>query len=392
MIKYPYSKQNISTNDIKAVTATLKSPYITQGNILDKLEEEISNVMGSKYAIVVNSGTAALHISYHLLGVDKNKGVVTSPITFLSTANAGALLGSSIYFTDVDVNTGLMTKNTLIKTINSVNAKLSLVVPVHLAGKACDMASIAKEARKRNLKILEDASHAPLAEYSDSYGNKYTVGACKHSDITIVSMHAIKHIAMGEGGVILTNNKFYAEEAKKLRNHGIIRDNKKWKGEAAIKNAPWYYEMHNIGWNYRATEMQCALGKSQLSVLKKSLEKRTIIANYYSKFLSNIDCIKLPNMISSDIRHSYHLYPLSINFNKINKSRVTIMNSLRIKGIGTQVHYIPLFYQPFYKESDINFPGAIKYYNSTLSVPMYVGLKKQDIKYISKAILDSIYE
>ena len=265
------------------------------------------------------------------------------------------------------------------------------MVPVHLGGRACDMVGISEEAKKKGLHILEDASHAPLSEYSNKKGIKFKVGACEHSDITIISMHAIKHIAMGEGGVILTNNKLYAEEAKKLRSHGIIRDSKKWTGIAALKNAPWYYEMQEIGWNYRATEMQCALGKSQLSYLHKSLEKRSIIANKYSKLLNNIDSIVLPGKPSNNEKHSYHLYAISIDFNVTKKTRTNIMNALKSRGIGTQVHYIPLFYQPYYSDQDTKYPGAVKYYNSTLSIPMYVGLNTQDIKYISNAIINVIH-
>ena len=246
-IKYPYSKQNISEKDINVVIKTMRSSYITQGAEIKKLEDELCKTMGAKYAVVVNSGTAALHISYHLLGVKKNRGIITSPITFLSTANAAALLGGPVYFTDVDKKTGLMTQDNLLKTLNKIKLKKGVIVPVHLAGKACDMVNISKLARKIGMQVLEDASHAPLAEYSDNKGKKFKVGACSHSDITIMSMHAIKHIAMGEGGVILTNNIMYAEEAKKLRNHGIIRDYKKWIGKAAFKDAPWYYEIHDIG-------------------------------------------------------------------------------------------------------------------------------------------------
>ena len=391
MIKYPYSKQNIAKKDIYAVTRALKSKYITQGKEVENLEKELSEVMGAKFAIIVNSGTAALHISYQLLGVNKNSGIITSPITFLSTGNAAALLNGPVYFTDVDHKTGLMTCDALSKSLEIIKSDIGLIVPVHLAGRACDMVGINKEARKRGMNILEDASHAPLAEYSNKKGNKYKVGACKHSDITIMSLHAIKHIAMGEGGVILTNNKAYADQAKRLRNHGIIRDNKLWVGTAAEKNAPWYYEMQNIGWNYRATEMQCALGRSQLTLINKSLHKRNIIAEKYNKLLSNIEGISLPSKPSNNENHSYHLYAIAIDFNLIEKTRTDIINTLKSRGIGTQVHYIPLFYQPYYSDKDTKYPGAVRYYNSTLSIPMYVGLNTQDIKYISNTIIDVIH-
>ena len=390
MIKYPYSKQNITKKDINAVTKTLKSKFITQGKEVENLEKELSEVMGAKFAIIVNSGTAALHISYQLLGVNKNTGIITSPITFLSTANAAALLNGPVYFTDVDYKTGLMTQDTLSNSLSVIKSKVGVVVPVHLAGRACDMVGISKEAKRKGMLVLEDASHAPLSEYSNKKGIKFKVGACKHSDITIMSMHAIKHIAMGEGGVILTNNKLYASEARKLRSHGIIRDSKKWTGIAALKNAPWYYEMQDIGWNYRATEMQCALGKSQLSLIHKSLQKRNIIANKYSKLLNNIDSILLPVKPSNNENHSYHLYAISIDFNLIKKTRTDIMNKLKSRGIGTQVHYIPLFYQPYYSDKYTKYPGAVRYYNSTLSIPMYLGLNTQDIKYISNTIIDVI--
>jgi len=389
-IKYPYSKQNINNKDIEAVIRSLKSDYLTQGLELKNFEKELAKKMGCNFATVVSSGTAALHISYRILGIGKSSNIVTSPITFLSTANAAKFLNSKVYFTDVDKSSGLMTEKTLVQSLNKLNAKVSVVVPVHLAGRSCEMYKIHMEAKKRNLKIIEDASHAPLAKYNDNKGNIYNVGSCAHSEITIMSLHAIKHIAMGEGGVILTNSIKIQTEAQKLRNHGMIKDNKLWIGKAAKKEASWYYEMHDIGWNYRATEMQCALGRAQLKKLESSILERQKIAKFYEKLLKDTDNICIPNKRFKTEKHSFHLYSVQINFSKLQKSKIEIINYLKKYGIGTQVHYIPLFYQPYYKENEKKYPSAAFYYEGTLSLPMYVGLEKKDIIYIVRKLKEAI--
>lgn len=385
-IKYPYTKQNILKSDIDKVTKSLKADFITQGQEIELFEKELCKVFKCKYAVVVNSGTAALHISYKVLDIKINENILTTPITFLSTASAAALLGAKIHFVDVNKTSGLISIPSLKEKIHDIREPIKAITPVHLAGKAVDMVAIHNLAKKNNIKIIEDASHAPLAEYSDSKGKLFKVGSCAHSDMTVISCHAIKHIAMGEGGVILTNNKNYADKAMRYRSHGIIRNPNMWIGEESNKKKFWYYEMQDIAWNYRATEMQCALGRSQLSRLDFSLKKRNSIAKFYYNYLNDFENIELNSTPHDKCLHSYHLYTILLQRNRIKKNKIQIMDELKKNGIGTQVHYIPLFFQPYYKVNYKNFPSALEYYDRSLSIPLYVQLTKSDVKIISNII------
>ena len=390
MIRYPYSKPEITDSDITSVVEVLKNGYLTQGTKILEFEQELKDNFKCNHAIVLNSGTAALHLIYNVLGIGPDAGILTTPITFLSTANAAKMLNAPVVFADVDPLTGLITPETIEKAIISSSIKIKVITIVHLGGKVCDLEGISKIAKRYNCLIVEDACHAPgpLRFYK---GNKEVKNnTCMYSIACTYSFHAIKHIAMGEGGCLTTNDDNIAKIIREKRNHGMIRkkDEMKFLPE---KNAKWYYEMHQMGWNYRADELTCALGLSQLKRLDDNIkERKTLIENYYN-LLSQNTYITLPLKSYNNYLNAWHLFSILIDFKNLNKTRGTVMEELEEVGVGTQVHYIPLFLQPYYRQDqNIYLEGAMQYYNTTLSIPLYNGLNKKDITYISAKINEVI--
>jgi len=374
-IRFPYSQPEVTDADISAVVASLRGTQLTQGPKLAAFEATLASVLGARHAVACNSGTAALHLAYLALGLGPDRGLLTSPITFLSTANAARMCGAPVAFADVSPETGNLTPDTLAAAFDTLTIPAAAVTAVHLAGRSCDMPALRALTASRGVPLVEDASHAPLATYSDQTGSKYRVGACAHSDIAVFSFHAIKHIAMGEGGALLTNDDRLAQRARLLRSHGMTRDPADWRA-APEPHAPWYYEMHEVGWNYRACEMQCALGLSQLRRLEDGIARRRAIAARYDALLVGANYLKVP---PPDDGHVWHLYPLAIDFAAIGKSRGEVMRALAARGIGSQVHYIPLYGQPYYRNGNHRtLPNAEAYYASTLSIPMYLGLSEAD--------------
>jgi dTDP-4-amino-4,6-dideoxygalactose transaminase len=387
-IKYPYSRPNINSSDVEAVIRVLHSQFLTQGPVVKSFEQEIEKKFSVKSAIICNSGTAALHSVYKSLGLNKDNGLITTPITFLATANAARMCNAPVYFADVDPHTGLLTSETLEKAFERVNFKVKVVTVVHLGGHICDLESISKIVKKKKCFLVEDACHAIGAKYYSNKKKGFYIGACKYSIASTFSFHAIKNITMGEGGCVTTNNKKLANDIRLNISHGMIKDSKKMLN--APRNSPWYYEMNDIGWNYRASEIACALGLNQFKRLDKIISKRTKIADYYKMFLEDNVNIKLPKYYTNADNSGWHLYQLSIDFKSIEKSKGDFINYLKKSSIGSQVHYIPLNYQPYYKKfSNIkNLKGAIQFYNNTISIPMHTNLKKSCISYISKVIND----
>jgi len=379
MIKYPYSKPEITKSDILQVTNVLRSGYLTQGKEIKIFESKISKKFKSQYTVVCNSGTAALHLVYSALNLGPNNGLLTTPLTFLATANAAKMCNAPVIFCDVDSLTGLMTAETIENSLIKSKIKIKVITVVHLGGSLCNMKKISKVAKKYNCLIVEDACHAPGAFYNKNI----PVGSSKYSVASTFSFHAIKHVAMGEGGCITTNNLKLYKNILLKRNHGIERDRKNFKFMPE-KNALWYYEMNDLGWNYRADEMTCALGCSQLTRLEKNINRRRSLVNYYYKYLKDEKLVELPIKNNFNV---WHLFPIKINFEKLGKSRGEVMKELEDYGIGSQVHYIPLYMQPYYKEKNVKkYKGANEYYKNTLSIPLYVQLKKSDIFYISQNI------
>ncbi len=391
MIKFPYSKPKITNTDKFAVLDVLKKGYLTQGEKLEEFELELQKTFRSNNVIVCNSGTAALHLLYSTLGLGPKAGLLTSPITFLATASAARMCNAPVIFADVDYKSGLLTPENIEKALVKSEFKIKVITVVHLGGKICDMEGIAEVAKKYGCLVVEDACHAPGGNYHKTDEKKSIIGGCEFSIAATFSFHAIKHIAMGEGGCVSTNDTIIARKIREKRSHGIIRDQEKFSFKPE-ENMPWYYEMQELGWNYRADELSCALGLSQLRRLYSGIKKRKKIAHHYYNELNDVKQLQLPAEPGSIDRSVWHLYSILINFSELGISRGNFMIKLANLGIGSQVHYIPLFYQPYFKDDPKKFSGAVSYYNSTLSLPVYIELNLQDIKYISASIKSIINE
>lgn len=379
-IKYPYSKPFIDENDIKAVNQVLEKAYLTQGKKLIDFESKLRKTFKSKYAIACNSGTAALHMIYMALGVNESKGILTTPLTFLATANAAKMCNAPVYFADVDEKTGLMDLDSAEEQLKK-NKKISFISLVHLGGRLGNLEEYSTLAKKYNCLIIEDACHAPGSSYVSKSGNNYITGDCSYSIACSFSFHAIKHVSIGEGGCITTNSRRLFEKVKLIRNHGMYKKSNK-------SNNKWEYKMSEIGWNYRLDEMSCALGISQLSKLRAGIIKRRKLAKIYHSVLENYDFINCPSFPKVNSSHSWHLYSISIDFKKIKKNKIEVMRKLEKFGIGTQIHYKPLTLQPYYRNKNLKaLEKAMRYYKKTLSLPLYYELDEHDIKYICKYLI-----
>ncbi len=386
MLKYPYSRANVTKKDIKDVIKVLESQYLTQGKIVKNFEKKIESKLKVKQAIVCNSGTAALHSVYRSIGLNKKNGLITTPITFLATANAARMCNAPVYFCDVDSESGLITPDTLEKAFKNVKFKVKAVTLVHLGGHICDLEGIYKVAKKNDCLIIEDACHAIGANYYSKKNIISPVGSCKYSIASTFSFHAIKNITMGEGGCVTTNDLKLAEKIRLNISHGMTRDK-----NIMIKpprSSPWYYQMKDIGWNYRASDISCALGLSQFSRIDKIIKKRRLIAKLYKDYLIKNKEIKIPNINEKEYEIGWHLFQLSIDFDRLGKKKEDFINYLKNHSIGSQVHYIPLVYQPYYSKFTKleNLKGAVSFYNKTISIPMYTGLSKKNVKYITNII------
>lgn len=382
MIKFPYSRPDVTNEDINLVKNSLKGQFLTGGNIIKAFEKKILKTFNVKNAIVCNSGTAALHLIYSALGLKKGDVVLTSPLTFIATANAALMCGAKVIFADVDPATGMLSPESVDKKLKSKKYNVKIITVVHLGGRICDLEGIAKIAKKYNCKIVEDACHAPGGKFLNTKGKAFEIGSCKYSAASSFSFHAIKHVTMAEGGCVTTNNKIIAEKIRLKLNHGIIRKNKSKKFLD-----PWFYQINELGYNYRASEINCALGLSQLERLNSSIKKRNKIAKIYKKELENIPQIVFPKYSFSNKYNAWHLFTILIDFKKLKIKKRDLMKKLMKKGIGTQVHYIPLFLQPIYREFNLkSYKGSIEYYEKNLSLPMYVSLKLNDVKYITGVI------
>ena len=386
-MQYPYSRPHLNDDDIAEVMSVLKAQFLTQGPYVVSLEDALQNLFTVKHAIVCNSGTAALHMAYDGLGLGPDAGLITSAVTFLATANAARMCNAPVGLADVDPVTGNITVETVKAAVEAASFKVRAIAVVHLGGRPCDLTAISVYAKSINAYLVEDACHAPLAQYTDKANALFAVGSCAHSDAATLSFHAIKHIAAGEGGVLLTNSDALAKRARLMRSHGMLRDPSNLKNQQNA-GAPWYYEMHELGYNYRLSEMSCALALNQVSRLASNNRRREEIAALYHQHLGGMDSVKLPEIISPENgSHAWHLFSPRFDFDAIGKSRRDIMLALADQGIGSQVHYIPLYQQPYYQNNRSNaFSGAEEYYRQTLSLPIYYGLDDHDIEKIAQII------
>lgn len=379
----PYGRQYIDESDIDAVVSTLKSGWLTCGPMVDKFEESLAKVISAKYVISCSNGTTALHLAMLGCSIGSGDVVLVPAITFLASANAARYVGADVVFVDVDPETGLMTAETLDKAISENKDKnLRAVVNVHLNGQCADIAELSQVARKNNLLIIEDAAHALGTSFIDQNATEYSIGANSFSDITTFSFHPVKTIAMGEGGAVSTNNESYAKKMRMLRSHGMRRD---------VSSEPWYYEMHEVGFNYRISDINCALGLSQLDKLSMFKQARSRLVDIYDESFSNMQQIRpIKKLIHS--KTAWHLNVVLIDFVNLNISRSELMLLLKNEGIGTQVHYIPLYKQPYYKElyGDQLLPGAEKYYAQALSLPLFYDLTEQDQLHVINTLINYV--
>ena len=381
----PYGRQNISNEDINSVIEVLRSPIITQGDVISTFEEIVSNYVNSKYGVAVNSATSGLDLACLAMDLKPGDWLWTSPNTFVASANCGIYCGANIDFVDIDQKTGLIDIDFLKEKL--LQAKIAgklpkIIVPVHFAGSSCDMAEIKNLSDKYGFKILEDASHA--------IGGKYMgepIGNCKYSDITVFSFHPVKIITTGEGGMCLTNNKEYARRMRNLRTHGITKDVNFFQQKSP---SPWSYEQQELGFNYRLTDFQAALGISQMKKLDLFVIERHRIWKIYQNLLKDlpISLLDIPNNVYS----SLHL--CVIYFNVFNtKFHELVFKKLRTAGIGVQVHYIPVHLQPFYKDKGFKegyLPESEKFAHNVLSIPLYPSLEDNEQRYVVEVLKKSI--
>jgi len=371
-----YGKQWIDEDDIQSVVETLKSDFLTQGPKVKEFEDAICEYTGAKYCVAVANGTAALHIAVASLEIEQGKEGITSPNTFMATSNSMIYNGLKPVFADIDDKTYCIDPE---KIKERITESTRLIISVHFAGQPCEIESIFKIAKEENIFVIEDASHAIGSKYTD--GSR--VGNCKYSDLTIFSFHPVKIITTGEGGAITTNNKELYNRLLLLRNHGITKNN------SQLKESPWYHEMQKLGYNYRLTDIQASLGISQLKKLDNFVKRRREVVKNYNKAFNNTDWLTIPYE-KPDVYSAFHLYVLQIDFDKIGKSRKLVMEELRSKNIGTQVHYIPVHTQPYYqgkfgyKWGD--YPKSESYYEKALSIPLYPKMTDGDVTYVISSI------
>jgi len=372
----PYARQEISEADVRAVQAALLEPMLTQGPGVAEFERRLAETVGARYAVSFNSGTAALHAAYFAAGIGPGRSVLTSPITFVATANASLFLGGGVHFADIDPATVLLSPD----SVDEVAASdVAVVVPVHFGGQVADMETLAATAARRGWLVVEDAAHALGASYSTRDGKTLKVGACAHSALCCFSFHPVKHITTGEGGAVTTNDQALFRRLLDFRTHGITRD----PARLERSEGPWYYEQHDLGFNYRLTDFQCALGVSQLSRLEGFVARRRRVAARYDRAFSGLAArpLKVPEWS----RGSYHLYVIRVPA----AERRRIFESLRASGIGVNVHYIPVYQHPYYRAHgfrDAAFEHAEAYYAQAITIPMFPGLTDGDIERVVREV------
>ena len=427
----PYGRQSISEEDIEAVVLSLRSDFLTCGPEVEAFEKEFAAFVGAKHAVAVCNATAALHLAMRVLGIGPGSRVVTSPITFVASANAAAYVGAIPDFCDIDPATNNLDPTALEAGWES---DTKAVVAVDYAGQTCNMPEIARIARSRGAYVIEDACHGTGGGFQAA-GQKWKLGGHPWADITTFSFHPVKSLTTGEGGVLLTENDEWAAKARLLRTHGITRNSSEFYGlddqllqvsglgSPLSEFGPWYYEMQELGYNYRITDLQCALGRSQLKRLPGFIARRQEIASRYNQAFANLDWLKPPALASSspatcyplpdisaasntldprlsslDSSFSYqlsdlslHLYTIQIDFSRLGKTRTEVMQELREQGIGTQVLYIPVYLQPWYRRTfgyaSGKCPNAEKFYARALCLPLYPAMSDADVGKVIQNVL-----
>lgn len=412
----PYGRQTIDDDDVHAVVAALRSDYLTSGPEVERFEAEFAAMAGAKHAVAVNSATAALHLAMKVLGIGSGDRVITTPNTFVASANAAAYVGATPDFSDICPGSWNLDPHRLEENWKP-DAKA--VVAVDYAGCPCNMPEIARIARQHGAKVIEDACHG-VGSVFHAEGRPWRSGEHRWADITTFSFHPVKTMTTGEGGMLVTDNGEWAEQARRLRSHGITRAPESFRGiirpddwqgstlagspeDALRETGPWYYEMQDLGWNYRITDIQCALGRSQLKKLPRFIARRQEIARRYSEALADLAWLETPAVAEPRVTDasadqfrycaedvSLHLYTVQIDFASLAQSRTRVMEFLRSKGVGTQVLYIPVYLQPWYRRTFGYHPGkcpvAEKFYARALSLPLYPAMADGDVDRVISAV------
>ncbi len=391
----PYGRQVLDEEDIAAVTAILRGDWLTTGPMVDKFEAVLATKTGARFAVVCSSGTAALHLAVLAAGLKRGDRAIVPSLTFLATANAVRYADADVVFADVDGETGLLRSSDLEAAINTAAGPVAAVLPVHLAGQCADMPAIAATARTKGMVVIEDACHALGTTYSAG-GEMVPVGSCKHSDMAVFSFHPVKAITTGEGGAITTNDPQLYQRLKRLRSHGMTREPSEFENAdlglgADGKPNPWYYEMSEVGFNYRASDINCALGLSQLNKLEYFVGRRRALVGTYDRLLTKLAPAILPPQRVAGCNPAWHLYAPRFQFQETGIARDVLMRSLHAAGIGTQVHYIPVHRQPYYRRllGELQLPGAMNYYRRTLSLPLYPEMVDDDVARVVDALRQS---
>lgn len=381
----PYGRQTIEDDDLAAVAAALRSDFLTTGPLVDEFERQFAAASGAKHAVACNSGTAALHLAAMALRLGPGDTAIVPSVTFLSSANAIRMTGAEVFFADVDPDSGLLTDagfEEALALAGKYRRDVKAAVPVHLNGRICDMRSLANVAAVNNIALIEDSCHALGVP---------SVGANEFSAFACFSTHPVKAIATGEGGVVTTADETAATHMRKLRSHGMIHEAAELKQrDEGIENGdkkPWYYEMQEIGWNYRMPDVLCALGISQLKKLDRFIGRREEIARLYDRLLAPL-APALKSVPRGNDPHGLHLYALLIDFDALGTTRTKFMNALRAENIGTQVHYLPVHRQPYYRDryGERELPGADAYYARCLSIPLFPAMTDGDVERVAGAL------
>jgi UDP-4-amino-4,6-dideoxy-N-acetyl-beta-L-altrosamine transaminase len=385
-MKIPYARPDITEDDIQAVVEVLHNDWLTQGPLQEQFERAVARYAGVQYAVGVSSGTAALHLLYLALGVGPGKTVWTSPNTFVATANAAYYCGAKADFVDIDPRTYNLSPESLAQKLETHAEELPfLIVPVHFSGQSCAMEEISLLARRYGVAVVEDASHAIGGTYQGQ-----PVGCCRWSDAAVLSFHAVKIITSGEGGMILTNRGDLYEKLIRLRSHGITRRPELFRQP---NPGPWYYEQLELGYNYRLTDIQAALGLSQTERIDSYVARRVEIARQYDDALADLPVAR--PWQEPKAGSSWHLYVIRLALDRIKKTQREVFETLRQAGIGVNLHYIPVHLQPFYQQLGFQagqFPESEAYYRETVTLPLFPGLRSDEISFVVDRLRDSLLQ
>jgi UDP-4-amino-4,6-dideoxy-N-acetyl-beta-L-altrosamine transaminase len=382
----PYGRQDVTQVDIDAVVAVLRSDFLTQGPTVPQFERAVANHVGAKHALAVNSATSALHLACLALGLRPGDRLWTSPITFVASANCGLYCGAQVDFVDIDPQTYNLCPRALrdkLLIAEKLGNLPKIVIPVHLSGQSCEMSEIHALSKRYGFKIIEDASHAIGGKYKQDF-----VGSCRYSDVTVFSFHPVKIVTSGEGGIAVTNCDEIAHQIDLLRSHGITRDTHYM---TRMSDGPWYYEQIDLGFNYRITELQAALGLSQVARLDAYVTRRHELARRYDLLLSDAK-LTIPWQ-HPDCYSSMHLYIIRLQLERINGSHRQVFEGLRERDIGVNLHYIPVHTQPFFERMGFKrgtFPQSEQYYREAISLPMYSGLTHEQQDRVVEALTEVV--